>query len=331
MASDHKSAMKFPEIELSSYEPVQITLKKIEISDKDIEDRMRQNANSFGMTYADSPETEVSETSIVDFDLQVDLNGKDIPNLTGKNRMLDLNVPMMPQSFNDEIIGMKVGETKEFIFNTPGNADLESENTTTDFHAVVTINKIKDRVEPEITDEWVKQYIPFVNTVEEFRQQARDEIQSEINEFAKNEKISQAANKLSERFEGKVGDELYKQVMDDLKNTYEQQAQSMGQTLEEALKEQGSSMQQFTMTLMMQARQTVRQGLSLDAWARHYNITPKDNDINMMLETMYPGQGQQMREQFNENPEQLEGLEIAARRYLANMDVVAKAQVVYED
>ena len=119
---------------------------------------------------------------------------------------------------------------------------------------------------------------------------------------------------------------------------YEQQAKQQGMDLEDMLGQQGIDQQQFSMQMMFQVREMLTQGFSLDAWARHYNIEPTEDDMKDFLKMMSPQANSQdkldeMFEQVKKKEEEQgqDGLYIAARRYLANKDLLEKATVHVED
>ena len=66
------------------------------------------------------------------------------------------------QAFNDELMGMKKGQTKEFDIDVPAEADATVMTQalvgkTAKIHFEVEVKVVKKKVVPELTDEWTKE------------------------------------------------------------------------------------------------------------------------------------------------------------------------------
>ena len=95
---------------------------------------------------------------------------------------------------------------------------------------------------------------------------------------------------------------------------------------------QGMDKQQFNMMLMLQVREMLVQGFVLDAWARHYGLEATEDDVLYVANLMSNNRGKLMLDNLREagEEEQLKGLEMAARRYVANKDLLEKAHITEE-
>ena len=319
-----------PEYDLTSYEPVEFTMPSGEVTHEMVEQRVQEIIENSPKEYEASKRMHAGVGDILKIATHVDKNGKDIPALCQKTRLYELDKGYMPPSFDAPIKGMKVGDTLEFDFQAP---DFEEEgNPQRTFHAKVTLLDILNEKEPELTDEWVQRYNPPCLTVAEFKEQTRITLCMEREQAIENERNVRAVNALAQRFEGKIDDYWYETTREDLMKNYEDQAQAQGMTLAQMVQNQGMSEQQFGMMLMMQVREMLVQGFCLDAWARHFKMIPTDDDILKVADIMSNGRGEEVMKQLKKenDKEQLEGMRVAARRYLANKDLVATATITVE-
>ena len=101
---------------------------------------------------------------------------------------------------------------------------------------------------------------------------------------------------------------------------------------EKQLAAQGMDKKQFNMMLMLQVREMLVQGFVLDAWARHYGLEATEDDVLYVANLMSNNRGKLMLDNLREagEEEQLKGLEMAARRYVANKDLLEKAHITEE-
>ena len=186
--------------------------------------------------------------------------------------------------------------------------------------------------EPELTDEWVSKHIMLCKDVETFRSRTRKQLEQEAVKAAEGELMDRAVRELATRFKGSIDDIWYESTRDDLLRTYEEQAKAQGTDLDGMLAAQGMDKQQFNMMLMLQVREMLVQGFVLDAWARHYGLEATEDDVLYVANLMSNNRGKLMLDNLREagEEEQLKGLEMAARRYVANKDLLEKAHITEE-
>ena len=149
-----------PEYELDSYEPVEFTMPRLKITDEQVEKKMQDMAEQFGADYQPTDRKVVGPKEHLSFDIEVSKDGVPIENLTSEDRLYSLGEALMPIDFDRNVLGMKVGETKEFDFKAPDFDKLETREEAM-YHAKVTIKTIMKKCIPQITDEWVNKYMPL--------------------------------------------------------------------------------------------------------------------------------------------------------------------------
>ncbi|MGI6033222.1 MAG: hypothetical protein ACOX69_07375 [Coriobacteriales bacterium] len=323
-------APPIPEYELTSYDPVEFDMPKMSVSDEQVEEKMMEYAEQFGADYVPTKRKVVGPKENIKIDIQVLKDGEPVPNISSDDRLYTVGEGLMPTDFDREILGMNVGDTKEFDFDAPDFDDEEGK--TRSFHAIVTVNKIMRKVTPEITDRWVRKYMPMYQSADEFKEQTRKQLIAEADRMIEQEKNSRSAYALASRFEGHIDDYFYETTRADLMASYEQQAKAQGKTLKEMLSAQGLDENTFSMMLMFQTREMLTQGFALDAWARHYNLEATNEDIQEVAKMMAPmGRENELIARLEKDPKEEEAFRKAALRYVANKDVTAKAKINYVD
>lgn len=322
-------APPIPEYELSSYEPVEFSMPPFEVSDAQVEQKLMQYAEQFGADYIPSNRKVVGPKEHLNIDVEVTKDGETVENITSEDRLYSLGEGLMPIDFDRNVLGMNVGETREFDFKAPDLDDPDLGEAL--FHAKVTLNKIMKRTIPQITDKWVERYMPMYESAEDFRTQVRKSLAEEAERMIEQEKNQRAAYELASRFEGKIDDYWYEITRADLRANYEQQAKAQGMDLEDFLGKQGMDENSFSMMLLFQTRETLTQGFSLDAWARHYNIEVTEEDVAEFAKMMAPtANTEELIAHIKEDPAQYAAFELAARRYAANKDLTSRAKINYD-
>jgi len=315
-----------PEYELSSYEPVSAKIPKVEVTDAEIEQQLANLAESHA-TQMDDKDATVKELSELAFSIETSDHEGPLNALTSDRRIYRLGEGYLPDEFDKQLIGMKVGESKTFDFGLPNPDPTEAAveaAPTLNVTTTVKILQVFKQVIPSITDAWVEAKIPEAKNLEGLRKMVREQGMEYKSREIQSYKQASAASELAKRLEGTIDDELYEYTSRELMANFQSQLQQNGMTVQDFIKQQGMDEQSFSMQIMLQTRETLRQGLSLDALARHLKLTIDEEDIEETLEAIAPGQKEMARQQF-EGSGRRYVLEEAAMRSKANKWLVDTA------
>lgn len=317
-----------PEYELTSYEPVEITLPKFVIDESEIDQQIAQLADrSTVYETADPKPLEKGDACFVAIKCFED--GKELTGLTTDGRTYIAGEGFMPADFDEHIMGMEPGETREFVFEGP-SVDKDYNQFTQKFDCVVTLKEIQKAVVPDVTDEWLATNLPMYKSVEDLRNDIRGNIERRDREQYEMYKRQVAAAALTDRFEGKIADEVYENARNNLMRSIHIGLQQQGMSWEDYVNQSGGE-NQVNMMMMLQVREMVVQGYVLDAVFRHEGLELTEEDIDEACRMMAPGAPvQQVREQVK-----IEGkdfvLRESARRLKANKWVADNAKVTYQE
>ncbi|MDR2106897.1 MAG: trigger factor [Coriobacteriales bacterium] len=318
-----------PSYELEDFSPVKIRVPKVQVNEAEIDQQLTALAESRA-TYEKDEDRPIRESDTVLIALKaVDEKGEEVRNLTAERRGYTLGQNFMPEGFDKSLVGMAVGETRTFDvtvqdFPAPGAEGDEKKATTLTF--TVTLLEIQKRVVPAITDAWVKENMPGVQTVLELREEVRRQGLAHRERELAGMKSFLTASELAKRFKGTIPDELYEMTRDDIVRGLQQNLKAQGRTIQDFIQEQGGGEQQFSMQLMMQTREVLTQGFSLDALARHLALDLTDEDIDETFHLMAPGHEKEARMEF-ELTGRMYQIREAALRSKANKWLVETAEI----
>lgn len=255
-------------VELNSYEPVEIEMPPAEVTEGEI-DAQIEMLMGYHATFeeVDRP---------VQNDDYVTASVKDVKGATrfaGENRMFVVGSENFPTEVNEGLMGMKKDESKEISWTPMGD---NAEEVTIE----VTINNVKERKLPELTDEFVKENFGF-DTIAAMRDGVKEELEGDKTSKLPGLKENRAVAALSERLELEKVDEDYEQsVFSELGQTFLQNLSSRGMTLDVWLQASGLTSEAFIADLHRQANDVARESLALDALARHLEIEVSDEDVD---------------------------------------------------
>lgn len=314
-----------PDYELKSYEPVSITVPPFEIEQAEVEAQIAQIAESYAEFVSDEPHPVASGDGFM-LALEASQNGEKMENLSTEGRTYLTGMGLMPDSFEENLIGMNVGETKSFSFNLPGAAEGETGDV---IDCTVTIKEMQKKVIPDINDEWVAKNLPMYRDAAALRGGITDHLTADRRAQYEGFKLQMAAAELAKRFEGRIADEVYEAMQKTLLTNLRGQLQQQGIPFEQFVQSQGGE-QQFGMLMMMQTREMLVQGYALDALFRHEKLALTDEDIAAACRSMNPQNPDGVRREMEESGRGF-ALREAAERMKANQWLLDHANVTVEE
>jgi trigger factor len=157
------------------------------------------------------------------------------------------------------------------------------------------------KVVPAITDEWIRDNVPAAGSLQRFRELLREQGEQLKKRELENMATYLTVVELAKRFEGTIPDELYQYTHNDMMRNLETELKQKKSSLQEYLNQQGMDEQTFSLQMMMQAREVITQGLSLDALARHKGFVVEENDIDAVFHIMAPDHAKEAREQYEKS------------------------------
>jgi len=181
-----------PEVKLPDYKKIKFKLEKVKIKDKQVDgelEKLRKQKAKFITTKEASQKGDRLE---IDFDAS--LNGEKVENGGGKKHPLIIGESRFVPGFEDNLIGLKEGEEKEFSVVFPEKYQSEKlEGKKVDFRVKVCLVQ---KVElPKIDDEFAKSFGEFKDL---------ESLKKDIKKWLEREAETKARGELREKIIGQV-------------------------------------------------------------------------------------------------------------------------------
>jgi len=172
-----------PEIDLGDYKSLVPEVKEPEVTDKEVEERIEKMLKSVAPLKKVEEEREVKEGDFVLIDFEGFIDGKPFEGGKAQGYLLEIGSKQFIEGFEDQLIGMKPGETREIKVTFPENygaKDLAGKEAT----FKVTLHEIQQKEVPSvenIDEETLKKLLPGEEnpTVELLKEKTKEQIKSE--------------------------------------------------------------------------------------------------------------------------------------------------------
>ena len=168
-----------PDVKLGEYKGFKIKKDKVKITDDDVKKELEriQEINARLISIEDRP---VKDKDIVNIDFEGFVDGEPIEGGSAKGYSIVIGSGSFIPGFEEQLIGVEKGSTKEIKVTFPedyGNESLKGKEAVFN----VTVNEIKEKELPDINDEFAQDVSEF-DTLEEYKA----DIRKKLEENAKN-------------------------------------------------------------------------------------------------------------------------------------------------
>lgn len=287
-----------PSYELTSYEPVEITVPSYQFDEAAVDAQLEEMASRYTV-YEKVADKVIEKGDSCLISMEAFEDGKPLPGLTSDGRTYTTGAGYMPDGFDQQIIGMSPGETKEFTFEGP-SLDEDLNETTQTVTCKVTVKEVQQPTTPPVDDAWVKANMPMYAGVAELRAEIAKSLERRDREQYEGYRRQLVAAELGRRFQGAIADEVYEAMRGNLMESIRIDLQQQGKTWEEFVNENGGE-QQLGIMMMMQAREMLVQGFALDAVFQHEGLSLTEEDLEAACAAINPSMNpKQVRKQFEQ-------------------------------
>jgi trigger factor len=272
-----------PEVKLGQYREVEVNKVEYPVTDEDVNGELNSMREKNGrIINVEDGVIENGNIAVIDFEGFVD----EVPFEGGKGENYELTIgsgTFIP-GFEEQLIGTKVGESKDVNVNFPEDYSAEDLKGKSAIFKV-TVKEIKTKELPELDDELAKDVSEF-DTLDELKADIKSKQEANNSQKAKRDFENQVVTKVVDASEIEIPE-----VMVDREVEY------MVKDLDYRLKYQGMDIQKYTEMMGItvdaikndfrdMAKTRVKTNLVLEAISKAENITVPDEDIEKRAEEL---------------------------------------------
>ena len=277
-----KVAMR-PEINLDNYADMVEEFEKPAISDKEVEERLEKIADSQAK-YVDLKRKRAArkdDSAIIDFEGSID--GELFEGGAAKEFALVLGSGQFIPGFEDQVIGMKIGEEKVVKVTFPENYGSDKLSGK-DAEFKVTLHNIQEKTKVEIDDALAEKILAGQDdkSLDNLKSQVRKQLEHEAVAKLYNEKLK---SELLEAFVAKINFDLPEFVVDqEIDVSLNKKASTMSEDEIKELRENSSKLEALRETFREEAERSVKATFIIDALAVAENVKVEENEV---MQTIY--------------------------------------------
>lgn len=270
-----------PEVTLKEYKNMTVNVEEYltpdDAFDRSLDSLLNQSAK---LELVVDRATKADDVIVFDFDGYVD--GEKIEHGDAKNYTMDLANSNFIPGFAEQLVGKNLD--KEFDVNVtfPENyheAKLAGKPAV--FKCI--IHEIKERVKPELTDDFAQKVGPF-KTVDELKADIQDYIDKQKENIDKKNAEKAIMNKLHKDVVVDIHDAMIRREADSLLEEYKQKLKTQGFTWEQAIEAQGYD--NIMATINDDALFRIKNSLIIDKISREEHIIVDQPSLTAKLDSL---------------------------------------------
>lgn len=277
-----------PEVKIASYTGIKVKKVEYNVTDEDVENAIKslqeRNAREVPVEGRSAKDGDITN---IDYSGAID--GVKFDGGTANGQTLVLGSHSFIPGFEEGVVGMNIGETKDIDVTFPDDYHAE-ELKGKKAVFTVTLNSITEKQLPEVNDEFIKD-ATGTDTLEEYKKQIIEKKTAENEKKAKRENEN---NLLKEIVKGAVidiPDALVERQLDSIIQDMGYRMMYQGLKMEDYLKYTNQTAESYRESFREQAIDSLRSQLVIDKIIKEQNITATEDEMKAKYLDMCEKQG----------------------------------------
>ena len=273
-----------PNVKLGKYQGYQIGKNKAEVKDEEVEASINELRKQNATVLPKEGQAENGDIVVIDFEGSVD--GVPFEGGKAENHELELGSHSFIQGFEEQLVGSSAGIEVDVKVTFPKNyGPDEIAGKDAVFH--VKVNEVKQKVLPELNDEFIKDInIPNVETIDALKENRRENLLKQKEATAKREYLDKLYEEIKKDSKFEIADEIVNEEVDNRKKDMQNRLAQQGLDLEQYLVLARMSEEDLNKQLKEEAVKGLESFLVMEEVGQKEKIGVSDEELDFELAKM---------------------------------------------
>ncbi len=272
-----------PEAKVADYKGIEVKKVSTRVTKKEVEEELeRIREKNARIVTVEDRDLKDGDISVIDFEGFVD--GVAFDGGKGENFELTIGSGQFIPGFEDQMVGMKIGEERDVNVKFP--EEYHAENLAgKDATFKVKLHEIKEKVLPELDDEFAKDVSEF-DTLEEYRKDLNKKVKERKENQAKATKDQEAIEKFIEKVEVVIPDGMIDEEVEKMVEEMNANLSYQGLNIDQYLQYMGITLEDYKKEMRVQAEKRIKLNLGLEAVAKEEKVEVSDEEIDAKIKEL---------------------------------------------
>ncbi len=263
-----------PEVTLGQYTGLEIKKTEVKVGDKDVDAYLNRLQATRAKQVAADKEHAVANGDIAVIDFKGSVDGKYFEGGTAQNYELEIGSHSFIDNFEDQLVGMKIGESRDVNVTFPENYHVEDlKKAKAKFE--VTLHNIMIKEMPALDDQFAKEVSEFDN-IKDFKADILKKLTEQATkqaEYADEEKLFE---KIMDNAKVEIPDKMIHDYAHAMIHDMEHKLAAQGATMEMYAQFMGTTVEKIHDEQHEIAAKQVKMRLVMDAIVEKEHLSDKD-------------------------------------------------------
>lgn len=273
-----------PEVKLKKYKKLGVKKESVEVTEEEVEKTILEMRNRYAENVTKEGKVENGNIAIIDFEGFKD--GVAFEGGKGENYSLTIGSNTFIPGFEEQLVGMSTGETKEIKVTFPEeyhSEELKGQDAT----FKVTVNEIKEVVIPEINKDFFEDLgMEGIDSLEKLQAQVKENIQAHKEHHAEDHYIDSLLDEGIKNMEVEVPEAMTNEELDRMIKQYEENLKMQGLSLEQFYQFTNSDEAALKDQMREEALRRVKSRLFLEEIVKAEKIEATEEEVNKDAEDL---------------------------------------------
>ena len=282
-----------PEVKISSYKGMKIKEYAYNVKDEEVDAEVARvlDRNARKVAVDNRP---AQNGDIVNIDFVGMVDGVKFDGGEAEGFDLTLGSGQFIPGFEDQVVGMNIGETKDVNVTFPENYQAENLKGKPAVFAV-KLNGIQAKELPELTDEFIKEATGS-ETVADYKAKVTERLQKQADNRAKDATENSILEAIAANTEAEIPQAMIEREIDSLLQKFEYQLMYQGLKLQDYLDFLKVSVADFRKNYEDQAKKNVLNQLVISQLIKEENIQATEDEVNAKIAEQAASVGKETEE-----------------------------------
>ena len=274
-----------PEVKLGEYKKLKAKKEKVSVSKKEVSEKIDELLKNYAeLVVKEDGKAELGDTAVIDFEGFKD--GVPFDGGKGENYNLELGSNSFIPGFEDGVVGMKKGETKDIKLTFPKDYGVEELNGAKVVFKV-TLHELKRKVIPELDkDFFLDLGMEGITNKKELEAKLEGEIKEQKNKDAEQKYVDALLEEATSNMECEIDDEIVEEEANHMYNDFLNRMKQQGLTEELYLQYAGTSKEDIISHMKEDALKRLKNSYFLQEVIKEEKIDVTDKEVNKELDEM---------------------------------------------
>ena len=264
----------YPAVTIGQYKGIAAPKAAVRVLKKDVDREIERVREQSARIQTVDREAKSGDIANINFEGFVD--GEAFEGGKGDNVDLELGAGQFIPGFEDQVIGARAGDSIDVNVTFP--TEYVKELAGKDATFKVTVNEVKEKILPELDDEFAKDVSEF-DTMAEYIASVKEKLSESRKADAQRTFEEAVINRLVELVECEIPDAMIEEQVDTMVNNFRYNLASQGMELEQYMSMLGMNMELFRQETRPTAEKQIKVDLAFEEIARQEDFQITDEQV----------------------------------------------------